>query len=100
MISLAIPIFTNLAEPTACVSEPPYFVRRPAPVRMAVVGNDVLLECETGGDPVPRTRWTRQGAPDIDQTRAKVCPHFINFFFETKLSHLGAIKKMLMFGHI
>jgi hypothetical protein len=81
MISLAIPIFNkslgrNLAEPTVCVSEPPYFVRRPPPVRMAVVGNDVLLECETGGDPVPRTRWTRQGAPDIDQTRAKVCPHF------------------------
>jgi hypothetical protein len=77
MVSLAIPTFTkslgrNLAEPTVCVSEPPYFVRRPAPVRMAVVGNDVLLECETGGDPVPRTRWTRQGAPDIDQTRAKV----------------------------
>jgi hypothetical protein len=81
MVSLAIPIFTN---PWAAIwliqlcvfSEPPYFVRRPAPVRMAVVGNDVLLECETGGDPVPRTRWTRQGAPDIDQTRAKVWPHF------------------------
>jgi hypothetical protein len=41
---------------------------------MAVVGNDVLLECETGGDPVPRTRWARQGATDIAQARAKVRP--------------------------
>jgi len=53
------------------VHEPPYFIKKPVPLKMAMVGGDILLECETGGDPLPKIRWTRQGA-SIDMNKIKV----------------------------
>ena len=53
------------------LSEPPYFIKKPVPLKMAMVGGDILLECETGGDPLPKIRWTRQGG-SIDMSKIKV----------------------------
>ena len=40
------------------ISDPPYFLRSPQNTTV-VSGQDVLIECVTDGDPLPKTRWTR-----------------------------------------
>ena len=39
-------------------TDPPYFLRSPQNTTV-VSGQDVLLECLTDGDPMPKTKWTR-----------------------------------------
>ena len=35
------------------IAEAPYFIQRPAPVQVALVGGDLGLVCRPGGDPEP-----------------------------------------------
>ena len=59
------------------LSEPPYFIKKPVPLKMAMVGGDILLECETGGDPLPKIRWTQQGG-SIGMNKIKVLDNVVN----------------------
>ena len=43
------------------ITEAPYFIQRPAPVEVALVGGDLELVCRPGGDPQPRVSWSRRG---------------------------------------
>ena len=57
--------------------DPPYFLRSPQNTTV-VSGQDVLIECLTDGDPLPKTRWTRVEANGremvLDLPRFKVVP--------------------------
>ena len=49
------------------ISEPPYFLRRPADI-VSVAGSDIILACQVGGDPAPDVRWSRQGRDSLPDT--------------------------------
>ena len=49
------------------ISEPPYFLQRPADI-VSVAGSDILLACQVGGDPSPDVHWTRQGKDELPDT--------------------------------
>ena len=44
---------------------------------MAMVGGDILLDCETGGTPLPKIRWTQQGG-SIGMNKIKVLDNVVN----------------------
>ena len=49
------------------ISEPPYFLQRPADI-VSVAGSDIFLACQVGGDPGPAVKWTRQGKDELPDT--------------------------------
>lgn len=49
------------------ITEPPYFLRRPADI-VSVAGSDIILACQVGGDPAPDVRWSRQGRDSLPDT--------------------------------
>ena len=44
---------------TLGVHQPPFFIKKPPTVSVALVGGDLVLDCEAGGDPQPRISWSR-----------------------------------------
>ena len=60
-------------------SEPPFFIKKPAPLKVALVGGDLVLECEPGGDPAPRVRWSKQGQPGgLDMSKVRYTTSLMN----------------------
>ena len=60
---------------TLGVHQPPHFIKKPQAVTVALVGGDLVLECEAVGDPQPRLSWTRaQGHINTDKLRSDFLP--------------------------
>ena len=53
------------------ISELPYFVKNPDPLRIGLVGSDLELECQTGGDPAPRVVWIKPGHGELSSRNIK-----------------------------
>ena len=52
-------LVTMLPRTNLSSSELPHFIKKPSPLEVGLVGSDLELECQAGGDPAPVIHWRR-----------------------------------------
>ena len=83
---------------TLGVHEPPHFIKKPAAVSVALVGGDLVLHCQAGGDPQPRVSWTRtHGHIDTNKLRSNTVNILAAFTFSRPLYCFALLICLLIF---